>query len=174
MKPATRAVALPADSIIAGLYQGAALADAFAVTLPDDSTADIDRIAHAVLGNPSWWFCGLLACRDALVAPFGIKTSGQLRAEMQAAAAPHIDFFPVLSRVDDELVIGADDRHLDFRTSVLVRKLLPGRQRELIVTTIVHSHNRFGHLYLLAIAPFHRLVVRANLQRALPVLSTLL
>lgn len=166
MKPKARTVALPHDSMLAELYDGAALADAFAITLPATCVADIDLHARAVLGSPSWWFRALLACRDALVLPFGIKTSSQLRSQMQDAAAPHIDFFPIVSRTDRELVIGADDRHLDFRTSVLVRKLWPGAQGELIVTTVAHSHNRFGRLYLLVIAPFHRLVVCANLQRA--------
>jgi len=30
----------------------------------------------------------------------------------------------------------------------------------------VHCHNRLGRLYILVIAPFHRLVVQASLRRA--------
>jgi hypothetical protein len=78
-----RAVGSPLQSVIAGLYDGADLADAFAIMLPDVIAADIDQLARAVLGNPSWWFRALLACRDALVAPFGVKTSAQLRAQLQ-------------------------------------------------------------------------------------------
>jgi hypothetical protein len=161
-----RAVALPPQSVIAGLYERADHADSFAITLTDAIATDIDQLACAVLGNPSWWFRALLACRDALVAPFGVKTSAQLRAQLEDAAAPHIDFFPVVSRTADEVVIGADDSHLDFRTSVLVRRSAAAQRCELVVTTVVHSHNWLGHLYLLVIAPFHRRVVRANLQRA--------
>jgi hypothetical protein len=121
-----RAVGLPLQSVIAGLYDGADLADAFAIMLPDVIAGDIDQLARAVRGNPSWWFRALLACRDALVAPFGVKTSAQLRAQLQDAAAAHIDFFPVVSRTADEAVIGADDKHLDFRTSVLIRRSTAG------------------------------------------------
>jgi hypothetical protein len=166
MKEAARAVRLPAQSLIAGLYSGAALADAFAITLPEGIAPDIDQVARAVLGKPSRWFRALLACRDAMVAPFGVKTSAQLRTELKVAGAPHIDFFPIVSRVTEEVVIGADDTHLDFRTSVLVRRNASSGRHEVIVTTVVHSHNGFGQIYLLAIAPFHRLVVRSNLQRA--------
>jgi hypothetical protein len=166
MKEAARAVGLPAQSVIAGLYSRAALADAFAITLPDGIAPDIDQVARAVLGNPSRWFRALLACRDAMVAPFGVKTSAQLRAGMKVTGAPHIDFFPIVSRATEEVVIGADDTRLDFRTSVLVRRNASGARHEVIVTTVAHSHNRFGRIYLLAIAPFHRLVVRSNLQRA--------
>lgn len=117
-------------------------------------------------GNPSRCFRVLLAFRDALVVPFRVKTSAQLRAQVKCAAASHIGFFPVISRTADEVVIGADDRHLDFRTSVLVRRNALVERCKVIVTMVVHSHNRFGQLYLLVIAPFHLLVVRSNLQRA--------
>ena len=165
LKAQAYAVDLPPDSTLAGLYDGAALADAFAITLSSANTADIDSLARALLGNPAWWFRALLACRDTLVAPFGVVTSNQLRTQMQNSGTAHIDFFPIVSRTTEELVLGADDRHLDFCTSVLIRKLLPDGQREIVVTTVVHSHNRFGRLYLTVIGPFHRFVVRSNLQR---------
>lgn len=166
MKAKAYAVDLPLDSTLARLYDGAALADAFAITLSSACTADIDSLACTLFGKPSWWFRAMLACRDTLVAPFGIATSDQLRAQMQHSGALHIDFFPIVSRTSEELVLGADDQHLDFCTSVLIRKLLPDGQREIVVTTVAHSHNRLGRLYLTVIGPFHRFVVRSNLQRA--------
>ena len=59
--------------------------------------------------------------------------------------------------------IGADDRHLDFRLSLLRRHSPTGTL--LIATTVVHTHNALGLTYLNAIRPFHHLVVRANLAR---------
>ena len=72
-----------------------------------------------------------------------------------------MDFFPVQWESNDEIVLGADDRHLDFRLSLLRRNSPTGTQ--LIATTVVHSHNAFGFTYLNAIRPFHHLVIRANL-----------
>jgi len=168
----SRSIALPPESKLVALSSNADLVDAFAVTLPADLTLDIDAAAHAVFGNPALWFRMLLACRDRLVAPFGIKTSANLRDELQARSTPHIDFFPILSRDSHELVIGADDRHLDFRTSVLLREPATGAKRELIVTTVVHCHNILGHVYLTAISPFHKLVVRSSLANALEKLTS--
>jgi hypothetical protein len=166
VKEMTRVVELPADSVIAKLYDHAALADAFAITLPDDIDLDIEQIAQAILGTPSWWFRLLLACRDALVALFGIKTSIQLREEIELAAMPHIHFFPIVSRTPAEVVVGTDEKHLRFRTSVLLSRNPLIRRNEVVVTTVVHNLNRLGNVYLMMIAPFHRLVVRSNLQRA--------
>ncbi|TIV23176.1 MAG: DUF2867 domain-containing protein, partial [Mesorhizobium sp.] len=79
-----------------------------------------------------------------------------------------VAFFPVLSRSENELVLGVDDRHLDFRASILLGALNDEGAFEVVVTTVVHCHNTFGRAYLTLIKPFHVLVVRSNLSRAVP------
>ena len=61
--------------------------------------------------------------------------------------------------------MGEDDRHLDFQVANLLRTGAAGR-RELVVVTVVHCRNRLGRTYLAVIAPFHRTILRANLERA--------
>lgn len=162
-----RAVALPAESDIAHLFAGAHLADAFAITLPADAPQDTELLARAVLGDPAPWFRALLACRDAIVGPFGVKTSARIRRELgRGGSATHIDFFPIVARHPKELIVGEEDRHLDFRASLLQRASADGQGRELVMTTAVHCHNLFGRVYLFVISPFHRLVVRSALARA--------
>ena len=162
-----RSVALPGECGIAALFEGADLADAFAIRLEATSAAKgIDNLTRSVLGDPAPWFRFLLGFRDLLVAGFGLKTSGQLRAAALVADAEHIDFFRVLARSDREVIVGEDDRHLDFRLSLLLRSPPDAAGDELVATTVVHCHNRLGRIYLTLIGPFHRLVVRANLRRA--------
>ena len=158
---------LPAESAIAGLFSGADLADAFAIGIDDASAArGVDAVARDVLHDPPPWFRLLLRIRDVVMAGFGVKTSDQLRAAAVRAKAEHISFFPVLARSDRELILGEDDRHLDFRLSVLLRVRPDGVGSEVVATTVVHCHNRLGRAYLMAIRPFHWLVVRENLRRA--------
>ncbi|WP_458386741.1 DUF2867 domain-containing protein [Rhizobium pisi] len=99
---------------------------------------------------------GVERVRDAKVTPFGVKTSGEVRASR--ADNERVDFFPVQWESDDEIVLGEDDRHLDFRLSLLRRNSPTGTQ--LVATTVVHSHNAFGLTYLNVIRPFHHLVIR--------------
>jgi hypothetical protein len=162
-----KSTALPAESDLSGLYPGADMADAFAVPLPS-AVADrkIEDIARALLGDPALWFRAFLAIRDGVMARFGVKTTQQVRAAAAHDGMERIDFFPVLSRTDRELILGEDDRHLDFRASILVRDNQNGPGRELVFTSVVHCHNLLGRTYLHAIAPFHRLVVTSNLRRA--------
>ncbi|MFM9924417.1 DUF2867 domain-containing protein [Variovorax sp. H27-G14] len=166
-KHSVRPVPLPAESDIAHMFAGAHLADAFAITLPPDAPQDTEALARFALGNPAAWFRALLVVRDAIVRPFGIKTSSRIRRELgRDGAATHIDFFPILARRAGELIVGEEDRHLDFRASLLQRPSADGRGRELVMTTAVHCHNLLGRIYIFVIGPFHRLVVRSVLARA--------
>ena len=70
--------------------------------------------------------------------------------------------FSVLSRSDKELVLGEDDRHLDFRLSLLLTSRENGREA-LTATTVVRCHNLLGRAYLTAIKLGHVLVVRSAL-----------
>ena len=82
-----------------------------------------------------------------------------------------IGYLPLLSKSAGELVVGEDDRHLDFRVAILLRTGAAGG-RELVVVTVVHCHNRLGRTYLAVIAPFHRTILRANLERAVRVMES--
>ena len=59
-------------------------------------------------------------------------------------------------------------KHLDFRLSVLHETLpaVDGSASQVVLSTVVHCHNRLGRLYILLIAPFHRAIVQATLRRA--------
>jgi uncharacterized protein DUF2867 len=156
----------PVDSLIADLFAGADLLDAYAIPLPPDAIHDIGILAYAVLGQPAPWFRALMCLRDAAVAGFGVKTSREVRASAEVRGVKHIDFFPILARLEHELIVGEDDKRLDFRTSVMVRSCPGGSALELVWTTVVQCHNGLGQTYLAVIRPFHHLVVRLSLQRA--------
>ena len=160
-------VDLPGESAIAPLYCGADLADAFAVKLTSNQVCDVADMAETILGQSPRWVRMLLALRDAIVGRFGLKTSRKLRKEILDRGGDAIAFFRILKRAEREIILGEDDKHLDFRISILVREA----EREVIATTVVHCHNGLGHSYLKAITPFHGLVVRSGLRRSARSLS---
>jgi hypothetical protein len=162
-----REVPPPAESGVASWFDAADLADAFAVPIDAaDAAKGVDSLARSALEDPAPWIRLLLGLRDALVAGFGVKTSREVRRAAIADNAERIDFFRILARSDRELILGEDDRHLDFRLSLLLRVRPDGSGDELVATTVVHCHNALGRVYLALIARFHRLVVISNLSRA--------
>jgi hypothetical protein len=140
------------------LLAGADFADAFRITLAG-RTLDARRAAERMMGRPPRWVERLIAIRNALVAPFGLKTSGA----GESATRDAIGIFPVLSETPDRLVAGFDDHHLDFRVVVDVSACADGQQ--VTATTLVRTNNWLGRVYLAVILPFHRLVVRALLRQ---------
>jgi len=138
------------------LLAGAQFADAYTVPI-DDRTLDARQAAERMFARNPAWLDSLLRLRNILVMPFGLKTS----AENEPSNGGMIGLFPVRSETSDRLVVGFDDRHLDFRVVVDV-----ARGEQVTATTVVKTHNLLGRVYLAVVLPFHRLIVRNMLQRA--------
>lgn len=159
-----RAITVPSTRI-AGLYANADLLDAFAIEVcGENARLDVETLARAAFEHPARWIRALMAVRDAAMKILGVKTTLQISAEA-AAKGPVIGFFPLLSRSECELIIGVDDRHLNFRAALQLRVGSSGG-KELVAVTVVHCHSLLGRIYLTLIAPFHRAIVKANLERA--------
>ena len=162
-----KSVTIPTQSGIATVYKTVNLADAYAVRLPSGTSADPDVLWRFVMAHQPSWIGWLTNIRDAIVACFGLKTAKQLSTSPIDASGHRIAFFKVYSKSDTEIILGEDDKHLDFRLSVLrTPDLSPTLGGQLTVSTVVHCHNLLGRIYILVIAPFHRRVVKASLRRA--------
>lgn len=159
-RPQVRRTTPPSESVVADWYGNASLLDSYSIDL-SASEQSMRELATRTLVDPPAWQKALIALRDAIVTPFGIKTSDTVRTSQDNLG--RVDFFPVHWEGKDEIVLGTDDRHLDFRLSLLRRHSPAGAS--LIATTVVKTHNALGFTYLNLIRPFHHLVVRANLAR---------
>jgi hypothetical protein len=137
------------------LLVGAQFVDAYSIAV-DDAALDARHAAERMLGRSPRWIGALMALRNVLVAPFGLKTPAPRKHAVNA-----IGVFPVVSETPGRLVAGFNDRHLDFR--VVVDVVAAGDGRRVTATTLVLTHNWLGRTYLAIILPFHRLVVRAML-----------
>ena len=161
------AVALPSRSAITQAYASMNLADAFAIRLPVGASTDPETLARFIFAHQPAWVGLLMKLRDGLVAGFGLKTGRHLASLADGARARRLGIFKVYGVNEAEIIVGEDDKHLDFRVSVFCAPAAgPEADRQLIVSTVVHCHNLLGRTYIFLIAPFHRRVVRASLRRA--------
>lgn len=162
------AVALPEESGITCLYENAYLADAYAITLPPDATRDPEVIARFIASNPAPWVNKLMSLRDFIVSFWGLKTAKKLRSSEQDNPTERVNIFKIYQKLHNEIILGEDDKHLDFRVSVLLRTRTVSEEEicELVVTTVVHCHNLLGRGYINIIKPFHRRVVRSSIRNA--------
>ena len=171
-------VALPGESRVSRAYATMDLADAYAIRLPKDTITDPELLARFLFSQQAPWVAGLMRTRDTLVAGFGLKTSSQLKSPSAGSSNDkRISIFKIYEKGTREILLGEDDKHLDFRVSVLhqTRTVSSESAPYLVVSTVVHCHNLLGRTYIRLIAPFHRLVVQSFMRRAArvgwPVLS---
>jgi len=110
------------------------------------------RAAAEVITAFPGWAKALLRLRNAAVTPFGLKHGA-------AEDVDRIAVFPLQSETGAEVIVGLDDRHLDFRVAVL--------QQEgwVYLSTWVQPHNLGGRVYLAGVMPFHIAIVRNALAR---------
>ena len=73
--------------------------------------------------------------------------------------------WPIFTLTPTELVAGHNDRHLDFRLSVL-KVVINGASASAVISTVCTTHNIFGKLYLFFVVPFHTWGVRKLLSSA--------
>jgi hypothetical protein len=122
----------PCESAIVAWYSGADLLDSYSVRLGPGRRTTMRSLAEAAFANPPMWYQTLLAVRDGAMKAFGVKSSSEVRRE--TAPDQRIDFIPIHAISIDEIVVGEDDRHLNFRLSLLRRRFDDGD--EIIATTV--------------------------------------
>lgn len=151
--PRARPVPPARTPLVAGALPRVDWTDAYAVEAFPGTPRDPQAWADAVFRDPPRWVLAALGLRELLVGLVGIDRGG--------AGA-----FDTVARTEDEVLLGADANHLDFRVSV---RREPER---VVLTTVVQLHNRRGRAYSALVRPVHPIVVRAMLDRAARTLSS--
>ncbi len=141
------ATELPAGSLLHARVQARDFLDCYSVA----SELPARKAAEIITDFPGWARF-LLKIRKFVTAPFGLLNDGP-------ASPDKVGIFPVEVETERELIAGFNDRHLNFRVSVV------SEDGQVFLATWVHPHNIGGQIYLKAILPFHILISRNALAR---------
>lgn len=134
-------------------------ADCFEIEVKGRSMT-ASQAAVEALGATPRWIDFLMRLRNRIVSLVGLKSAGG----SVKSGDGMIGAFPVVSTTDSEVVLGFDDKHLNFRIIVSVENCENSLQR-IRATTLVHRNNLAGRLYLLFVTPFHKKIVPVTLSR---------
>jgi len=138
---------LPSNSILHERIAASDFIDCYMVS----SSIPCRPAAEIIVQFPEW-ARGLLMVRKVVTAPFGLSNDGP-------SADDKLGIFPVESETESELIAGFNDKHLNFRVSVI------SQDEKVYLATWVHTHNIGGRLYLATILPFHIMISRNALKR---------
>ncbi|QFT33223.1 hypothetical protein FIV00_22215 [Labrenzia sp. THAF82] len=164
---------LPRDSRLNAYHSKGDYMDTFSVSLrgrPDLRSVDIRVLADHMLNADISWMNKLLSARDAVVKPLGLKTTDDLLKEQsdtplaEREAGDRVGFFKIYSVGQNEIILGEDDWHQDFRLSIF-RSV--GEAPRVYATTCCKRHNLFGYAYLALILPFHKKIAATVLDTAI-------
>jgi hypothetical protein len=112
------------------------------------------------------WINGLFKLRNFLVKIAGLKTTyDDKEFEKCLRTGKTFDFISFPAKRDNETVLLLSDKHLNAYISIHVES---GKKHTTIsAITLVHYHNLLGRVYFFIIRPFHGLIVKTMLKRAL-------
>lgn len=124
----------------------------------------VDKITTDIFKVPKW-VNNLMKFRDALVKVFGLKVDDKtgVTIEPYYSIGNKAVYFTVLDRNENEIVMAENDKHLNFRTSVMVER---GTACSYVyLSTTVKYNNFFGQLYFVPVKPFHRIIIKSLLKK---------
>jgi len=124
------------------------------------------EIGKAFFSSGPKWVEKLFVLRNKIVGLFGLKTSENITDRQKqldnfkCEPGEQLGLFKVFTKTNNEVVLGEDDKHLNFRVSLLLDQLFNETDKKtLTITTTVEFNNWFGRLYFLPVRPFHKLIV---------------
>ena len=163
-----RQVEAPTGSAIKAALKRIDFADAYEVPLARPEL-QVGEAYVAIFCNAPSWVQGLMNLRGyiavclGLTHPFDARNAGP-SDRPSFEIGQRVGSFTVQSIHANELIVGDDDKHLNFRISTIKT------EREgvfyVTVSTAVEIHNTLGRVYMAVVKPFHQFLALYLVKRA--------
>lgn len=159
------ATAIPPDSAIAQRLPGADFHDCYTLEGAPTELSALALYLKVAAATPRW-VNAMMALRNRVVQLAGLKNLGLLSDIDPAKPASayrvgdRVGIFSILHLSEQEVILGDSDKHLQVELSFCKRR------QQLAVSTVVHTRNALGRIYMLFVAPAHRRIVPATLRNA--------
>ncbi|HEY8102231.1 MAG TPA: DUF2867 domain-containing protein [Burkholderiaceae bacterium] len=160
---------IPSTSVLdRRLIETAYFKDSYRTYLTHPHASIVDIFLAIFAHHPMWMKIPLIL-RNGIVPLFGIAAPSaaeiiNFEIKNNYSVGDKIGVWPILSMTENEIVAGRDNKHLDFRLSIL--KVTDGEATSVVVSTICMVNNRFGKVYLFFVVPFHKWGVRRLISNA--------
>ncbi|CAI9003489.1 DUF2867 domain-containing protein [Pseudomonas chlororaphis] len=168
MQTAVQPCPLPSQSSIANLAVGASFIDCRQVLANDPERTAMCHLLNLMSQTPAW-IDRMMGLRNRVVQLFGLKDLGRLtridltRADEDYRPDDRVGIFTLVAQAPDEVLVVDRDKHLDVYLSLNRLPLTAEGLRPVVLSTVVHPNNLLGRLYMLPVAPFHRLIAPMTL-----------
>lgn len=139
-------------------YLPADYKDCFWDEITEKPYMSVNELFNLMFSQYPKWIMRMYYIRNLIVKPFGVKINKSF-ANM------------VIEQNENEIIIGAKDKHLTFHVSLFCSDV-KDKTQEVSITTIVKYENILGRIYFAAIWLFHRIIVSYLFKRAIKIHNT--
>ncbi len=165
-------VASPSDSLLFGKANKYHYMDSYQGCIIDtDNSITPLTVLKAFFQTSPKWVSTLFSLRNKIVKIIGLKTSKNVKNKeeiiqnLKGVPNEQIGLFKIFESSSNEIVMGEDDKHLNFRVSLLLDSSSSHQElKNITITTTVQFNNTFGKLYFLPVKPFHHQIVPSILK----------
>jgi hypothetical protein len=163
---------LPVNSILNNNHKKYDYVDSFQGMILDcENKIKSNDVGKTFFSSGPKWVGKLFNLRNKIVAVFGLKTSGNLVDRQQqldnfkCEPGEQLGLFKVFNKTEEEVILGEDDKHLNFRISLFLDNSKTDKSiKNLTISTTVEFNNWFGRLYFIPVRPFHKFIVPTMLK----------
>ena len=158
-------IELPSDSVLKKNHYD--YADSYSGKFIDtNNEVNILLIAKAFFSSSPKWIGKLFVIRNRIVSVFGLKTGNKIEDPLELInnfegnTGEQLGLFKVYKKTESEIILGENDKHLDFRVSLLLSpNEINKKEKDITISTTVNFNNWLGKLYFFPVKPFHKLIV---------------
>ena len=144
--------------------------DAFEANFNDkNNEINIFEITRMFFNSDPKWIEKIFLLRNKIVKSFGLKIPESIKnrkekiQNLKFEINEQIGIFKVFNITENEIILGEDDKHLDFRVSLYLGKENI-ETKSLTISTNVKFNNSFGKIYFIPVKPFHKIIVPTMLK----------
>jgi len=134
--------------------------DTFATT---NHTNSIEEITNLVFDISPTWINWLFEIRNKIAGVCGLHTEPPTDYNENFEVGSYVKYFKIYGKSAHEIILGADDSHLNFRAIVTNQQT---DFHNIKVITLVEYNNLKGKIYMGIIKPFHRIILKSMVKNA--------
>ena len=159
---------IPDESEIYNHLEGAYFTDSYSVLTQVANQSALDIFLNIARETPAW-INTLMRVRNAIASKLGLKDLGLLadidpdKSSESYKVGDRVGIFTLHSNSHREVILEDRDRHLDVKVSIYVTP--NDDMARVYASTVIHSNNTMGKIYMFFVTPFHKIIVPTTLMK---------
>lgn len=150
-----RSFVLPDNSLLVAGPGKNQYIDSYSYPMTRKNTKADDLFLAFFTSAPSW-VVFLLQLRNSIVKLLGLKAE---MVNLDDVKPPFkigktYGIFTIFDKSGTEVIMGTNDKHLDFRVSLLVKD-----SEKIVISTVLNFHNIYGRIYFFIVKYFRRKIL---------------